>query len=85
MANGETLNLDNLNSRLSKHYGAKKEICKRTGFNREYIRLVLTGSRYSQKVIEAAYEVLVEREEQAAEHRSRVRHMETRVLELQSS
>lgn len=85
MANSKEMNLETLNDRLGKFWGSKKEVCERTGFNREYVRLVLIGERNSQKVIEAAYEVLLEYEQRAAEHRKRVRNMEAKVRELAES
>lgn len=51
---------ENLYTELSKHRGAFKELSKRTGRSRQWVRVVLKGEFYDVQVYETAAKVLLE-------------------------
>lgn len=85
MANSETTKLENLRERLKGFWGSQKEIVERTGYHRQYVRMVLLGERYNEQIVETAYEVLLEYEAAASSHRRRVHELQRQVRELAES
>lgn len=74
-----------LRKNLIRHRGSQKEIADKAGVSREMVRLVLRGKRTSSKVIEVALNVLIQREQHAAEARRRIRHLNEKAYEILQS
>jgi len=85
MANSESTELKNLRERLGAFWGAKKEVANRSGFHRQYVRMVLLGERYNQEIIEVAYEVLLEHEQAAQKHRHHVNELQKKLRQVAQS
>lgn len=70
----------NLYDALKKHRGSFKRIAQRCGYQRQYVRQVLSGEYESLEVLEAALFVLAEMSREAKEREQRIEEMYQTVL-----